>query len=528
MNYSDYRFTLDVQIHQAQVSVPVTLNDTARRLYIGFTDGRKPYTIPDGCRAVFAALKPDKTSILNDCIIENNKTVVYEFSKNTTNAEGTVNCEIRLYDKAGRELTSPQFIIVVDKKVVRDEEISLSESESTTIDSIISSEFERVAAEEKRKELAQFLATSGGVIVSEDEPQEELGNVWLNSSNTESDVFLLDSTDIAQELSDDENKIPSVALLKKVIEDAESDVEVLKEKLRTPVNAWEDETDVGKNFVCLGYGEEYTAICEKAEFPEAEFSLEIEVGFEAGFEGDYGDEIPFKTFVREPVGNSKSFTFKILGLENSVFYYELNRELKTVDFSEEHINSTGEINLMNWQGELYTLAGSAEITDLRKNCTAIQKSLNNVHTIASGASKSVSELKTDVEKYRRFVIPMPCEQDGDWKSVYFNAPGECLVTGVECAPNRYIFMKVRCLKEDGSITWYTIAFGDYDAFTFKYIGEQDGLVSYEFNGLSKTKQIDTTYTFYDICLSIPNGEFYAPADPNYILTSMPRAEDWVL
>lgn len=229
MNYSDYRFTLDVQIHQAQVSVPVTLNDTARRLYIGFTDGRKPYTIPNGCRAVFWAHKPDGNTIVNDCIIENNKTVVYEFSKNTTNAEGIVDCEITLYAANGKELTSPQFIIVVDKKVVRDEEIPLSESESTTIDSIISSEFERVAAEEKRKELAQFLATSGGVIVSEDEPQEELGNVWLNSSNTESDVFLLDSTDITQDLSDDENKIPSVALLKKVVEDAEATVESVVE-----------------------------------------------------------------------------------------------------------------------------------------------------------------------------------------------------------------------------------------------------------------------------------------------------------
>ena len=218
MNYSDYRFTLDVQIHQAQVSVPVTLNDTARRLYIGFTDGRKPYTIPDGCRAVFAALKPDGNTILNDCIIENNKTVVYEFSKNTTNAEGIVDCEIRLYDKDGKELTSPQFIIVVDKKAVRDEEIPLSESESTTLDDIIRSEFKRIEAEEERKKLAQFLATSGGVIVAEDEPQEELGNVWINSSDEEEEVFLLDSTDIAHELSDEDDKIPNLALLKDALD----------------------------------------------------------------------------------------------------------------------------------------------------------------------------------------------------------------------------------------------------------------------------------------------------------------------
>lgn len=224
MNYSDYRFTLDVQIHQAQVSIPVTFNDTARRLYIGFTDGRKPYTIPDGCRAVFAALKPDGKSILNDCIIENNKTVVYEFSQNTTNAEGVVDCEIRLYDCEGKELTSPQFIIVVDKKVVRDEEVSLSESESTTLDSIIRSELERVEAEKERQKLADFLATSGGVIVSEEEPGEGLANVWVDSSPDTDEIFLLDNTDIVQELSDAKDKIPSVALLKRVADKVEDSV----------------------------------------------------------------------------------------------------------------------------------------------------------------------------------------------------------------------------------------------------------------------------------------------------------------
>lgn len=214
MNYSDYRFTLDIQIHQAQVSVPVTLNDTARRLYIGFTDGRKPYTIPNGCRAVFAALKPDGNTILNDCIIENNKTVVYEFSRNTTNAEGIVDCEIRLYDRDGKKLTSPQFIIIVDKQVMRDEEVPLSESESTTLDDIISSEYQRIEAEEERKKLAEFLATSGGVIVSEEEPQEDLGNVWIDPSEKEEEIVLLDSTDIAKELTDSDDKIVTIALLK--------------------------------------------------------------------------------------------------------------------------------------------------------------------------------------------------------------------------------------------------------------------------------------------------------------------------
>ena len=150
MNYSDYRFTLDIQIHQAQVSIPVTLNDTARKLCIGLTDGRKPYYIADGCRAVFSAKKPDGTTIFNDCIIYNNTTIEYEFSKNTTSCEGIVDCEIRLYDADGRELTSPQFIIVVDKKVMRDEEVTMSASEATTITNMITAEQGRIAAEKSR------------------------------------------------------------------------------------------------------------------------------------------------------------------------------------------------------------------------------------------------------------------------------------------------------------------------------------------------------------------------------------------
>lgn len=150
MNYSDYKFTLDVQIHQAQVSVPVSLNDTARKLCIGLTDGRKPYTIADGCIASFVAKKPDGTILHNNCIIERN-TIVYEFTPQTTNVEGIVNCEIRL-QKNNVLLVSPQFLIVVDKQVVRADEIVVSEDEVNTIGAIIAEESRRMQAESTRAE----------------------------------------------------------------------------------------------------------------------------------------------------------------------------------------------------------------------------------------------------------------------------------------------------------------------------------------------------------------------------------------
>lgn len=176
MNYSDYRFTLDIQIHQAQVSIPVTLGDTARQLCIGLTDGRKPYYIADGCRAVFSAKKPDGTTIFNDCIIYNNTTIVYEFSKNTTSCEGIVDCEIRLYDAYGKELTSPQFIIVVDKKVMRDEEVAISVNEATTIANMISAEQGRVVAE-----AARVVAEKGRV--SAENARVEAENARIEAEN---------------------------------------------------------------------------------------------------------------------------------------------------------------------------------------------------------------------------------------------------------------------------------------------------------------------------------------------------------
>lgn len=184
MNYSDYRFTLDIQIHQAQVSIPVTLNDTARKLCIGLTDGRKPYYIADGCRAVFSAKKPDGTTIFNDCIIYNNTTIEYEFSKNTTSCEGIVDCEIGLFDADGRELTSPQFIIVVDKKVMRDEEVAMSVSEATTITNMITAEQGRIAAEKARVTAEKSRVTAESARTSAESARAKAENERAASEET--------------------------------------------------------------------------------------------------------------------------------------------------------------------------------------------------------------------------------------------------------------------------------------------------------------------------------------------------------
>ena len=151
MNYSKYKFTLNVQREASQRSIPVKLNDTARSLYISLCDGPLPYYIPDGCRAVFFAKKPDGSELINDCIIENNTSARYDFTPNTSNVSGIVKCELRIYGADGMLLTGPKFVMVVDSRVINDDSSHLSESESTAWDNILLAEQQRVSAEEVRE-----------------------------------------------------------------------------------------------------------------------------------------------------------------------------------------------------------------------------------------------------------------------------------------------------------------------------------------------------------------------------------------
>ena len=61
MNLSVYRMTLDIRDMDSQLSFSLKQNDTMRRLIISLTDHCKPYTIPEGCYAVFTIKTSQKT-----------------------------------------------------------------------------------------------------------------------------------------------------------------------------------------------------------------------------------------------------------------------------------------------------------------------------------------------------------------------------------------------------------------------------------------------------------------------------------
>ena len=164
MSSSNYRFTLNVQEEQSQVSLPVRLGDTNRSLYISISDGGKPFTIENGSSAVFVGKKADETTITTSCIIEGNSVVRYDFTKQTASCPGIVDCEIRLYNKDGKLIASPRFIMVVDERVIVDGDI-VSDNWITTLDELYGSETQRRDAENTRlgAEEARVTAEEGRV-----------------------------------------------------------------------------------------------------------------------------------------------------------------------------------------------------------------------------------------------------------------------------------------------------------------------------------------------------------------------------
>lgn len=139
MNSSNYRFTLDMHSAQSQVSIPVMLGDTGRRLCINLSDGSNPYTIADGCLAKISVKRPTGTRLEEFCAIEGNTTIVYPFSQNenTCAVEGIHDCDVTLYGLDGNVITSPRFSMVVSERVVKSDDIVVTDEDHTAMDAIL-------------------------------------------------------------------------------------------------------------------------------------------------------------------------------------------------------------------------------------------------------------------------------------------------------------------------------------------------------------------------------------------------------
>ena len=136
MNYSVFRFTLNMHNHRSQASVAAFRGDTAIRLLITLTDGGNPYFIEDGCFAVINGTKADETIFRNYCTILNNTVIQYDFTEQTSSCEGVVNCDISLFGADGKLLTAPKFTLVVDEREANNDGLIESVTESSALDEV--------------------------------------------------------------------------------------------------------------------------------------------------------------------------------------------------------------------------------------------------------------------------------------------------------------------------------------------------------------------------------------------------------
>lgn len=139
MDKSTYRFTLDLRKHLSQMVINVFQHDTAVRLCISLTDGGKPYGIGEGCIAHFFGKRADGVPLVHECMFNDTFTeIIYDFEKTTAPVVGIVDCQIRLYGADSQLISAPKFTIVVDERVVNDEEIEIDgESPISALDRLL-------------------------------------------------------------------------------------------------------------------------------------------------------------------------------------------------------------------------------------------------------------------------------------------------------------------------------------------------------------------------------------------------------
>ena len=149
MNGSIFRFTLDLQSVQSQVSIPVTRGDTARAWQISFSDGSLPFVLEDGLLAKLEIKRPTGTHMEEFCAIQERTNVFYPFAQNANTAavEGVHECAVILYGEDGEIIASPRFTMIVSDRVIASDDVNLSDEDQTTIDGMVAAEASRVAAE---------------------------------------------------------------------------------------------------------------------------------------------------------------------------------------------------------------------------------------------------------------------------------------------------------------------------------------------------------------------------------------------
>ena len=173
MNYSTYRTSLDIHASGSQAVLHAKKGETKRRIFITLTERGKPYLISADCTAVFTATKPDGNIIYNDCAIDNN-IICYNFTEQTTAAEGKLDCEIRLYGADNALIISPGFDLIVDAAVYEDGDVIESGTEVSALTALVSETNALISTVNTKLENGEFNGPKGDAFTYADFTAEQL------------------------------------------------------------------------------------------------------------------------------------------------------------------------------------------------------------------------------------------------------------------------------------------------------------------------------------------------------------------
>lgn len=131
MNLASYRVPLDIHTTISQAVIPFKQYDSGRRLEFCLREDGRNYEIDENVFAVLRAKKADGTVLYNTCATIDNM-FVYDLTNQTTSALGIVECELTVYSKDKRQITSPRFIFVIEDNIY-DDKIIESKDEFTAL-----------------------------------------------------------------------------------------------------------------------------------------------------------------------------------------------------------------------------------------------------------------------------------------------------------------------------------------------------------------------------------------------------------